>query len=50
MEMALILPKSDKGLVESIINKAIEETNEEIKLNVPLGCSMDFGIRYSDIH
>lgn len=49
-EMALILPKTDKDLVESIINKAIEETNEEIKLNVPLGCSMDFGIRYSDIH
>lgn len=49
-ECALVLPKSDRDLVESIINKAIEETNEEIKLNVPLGCSMDFGVRYSDIH
>lgn len=50
MEIALVLPKSHKEYVEKCINEAIEDTNREIQLNVPISCGIDFGMRYSDIH
>ena len=34
----------------TILEEAIHETNEELKLNVPLGISVDFGHSYADIH
>lgn len=33
-----------------LLEEAIAETNEELKLNVPLGISVDFGHSYADIH
>lgn len=32
------------------LNLAISQVNDMLKLNVPLGISMDFGLKYSDIH
>ena len=40
----------DKDKVENILKEAIKETNEEVKLNVPLGISIDFGDNYAQIH
>lgn len=42
-----------KGIEEQVktdLNACIEQTNRELKLNIKLGISMDFGHRYSDIH
>lgn len=36
--------------IRAVIAKAIEETNNEVKLNVPLGSSADFGQDYSQVH
>ena len=32
------------------LNESIIEVNRILKLNVPLGISVDFGKKYSDIH
>ena len=32
------------------IKKAIDLTNEELKLNIKVDCSVDFGKRYTDVH
>jgi hypothetical protein len=34
----------------ALLQEAIDETNERLKLNVPLGISVDFGHSYADIH
>lgn len=34
----------------ALLEAAIADTNEELKLNVPLGISVDFGHSYADIH
>lgn len=49
-EIGFSLKKEDKQIVEDKLNKAILETNEILKLNVPLGISIDFGDNYADCH
>lgn len=44
------LPKELKDFVEESLREAIKEVNDELKLNVPLGISIDFGHCYADIH
>ncbi len=36
--------------VELLLNQSIEETNEILKLNVPLGISIDIGVNYAESH
>ena len=36
--------------ITEILNDAIKKVNNEVKLNVPLGISMDFGKSYADCH
>lgn len=36
--------------VKVIVREAIKKTNEELKLNVVIGCSVDIGKRYTDVH
>jgi hypothetical protein len=43
-----LIGKEDE--VRAKLTKAIELTNEEVKLNVKLGISIDFGRTYADIH
>ena len=48
-----ILFRLKKGTEEEITNKlneSIKEVNAEVKLNVPLGISMDYGNSYADCH
>jgi hypothetical protein len=40
----------EQGIIRGKLQKAIEEVNKEIKLNVPLGISIDFGNSYADCH
>ena len=43
------LMNNEQG-VKNILLTAIQETNDELGLNVPLGISMDFGKTYADCH
>ena len=36
--------------IRSKVNEAMRLTNEELKLNVEISCSLDFGNCYSDVH
>lgn len=50
-ELVALIPKSvPEDEVRAIINKAMERVNEKLKLNVPIGCSMDFGKTYKEVH
>lgn len=39
-----------KGVTTKKINKAIAMVNEELKLNIQVGCSVDYGENYSETH
>ena len=49
-EHGFSLLKGEEEKCKAILQEAIEATNQEIKLNVPLGISIDFGNDYSQIH
>lgn len=49
-ELISVLKKSQKEEVELKLKEAIKETNEELKLNITLGISIDFGSNYAQIH
>lgn len=49
-EIAFSLLKEDKDICAAKLKEAIEAVNDKVKLNVPLGVSLDFGNRYSEIH
>lgn len=49
-EMAGCLKEHDKESFKEKVLDAIELTNNKLKLNVTIACSMDFGERYSDCH
>ena len=45
-----LLPNEDEELVRSELRKAIDKTNEELKLNVTLDIDIQFGMAYNNIH
>lgn len=49
-EILFRLKIEDKEGIKEKLNNAIQKVNEEVKLNVPLGISMDFGLNYADCH
>lgn len=49
-EILTYLRITDKDKVKKILYDSIEEINQEIKLNVPLGISVDFGESYAMVH
>jgi len=49
-EILFRLKKGTEAEVTEKLNEAIKEVNNEIKLNVPLGISMDYGNSYADCH
>jgi DNA polymerase I-like protein with 3'-5' exonuclease and polymerase domains len=44
-----LIPEKKKEL-ENYLNVCVEKANEKLKLNVPIGISMDFGTNYAEIH
>lgn len=49
-EIIIPLIAEDEQKVRKILKEAIDETNKELKLNVELGISIDFGVNYAEIH
>lgn len=44
------LLETEKELYTEKINKALENVNNELQLNVKIGCSIDFGTDYTECH
>lgn len=40
----------DKETTEQVMRTAISNVNDTLKLNVPLGIDVQFGLRYSEVH
>lgn len=49
-ECVLLIKIGQRKRLEAHINNAIKLTNEELKLNRDLGCSIQFGASYESIH
>ena len=49
-EVCFPLLKKDKELVKEKLNESIKAVNDELKLNVPLAVSMEFGLNYAETH
>jgi DNA polymerase I-like protein with 3'-5' exonuclease and polymerase domains len=49
-ELLLYCKKEYKNQVSDILNLSMKQTNEEIKLNVEIGISVDWGLNYADCH
>lgn len=49
-EIAFYLKETEQEIVRKKLLDSIEKVNKTVKLNVPLGISVDFGKKYSDIH
>lgn len=39
-----------QDVVTNMMNKAMEKVNNKLKLNVPIACSMDYGLNYKSVH
>ena len=49
-ELGFPFLKVEEAIIKDKLNKAIIETNNLLKLNVPLGISIDIGKNYADAH
>lgn len=49
-EFGLTVKMGFRPQCENLINDAMKKLNEELKLNRELGCAIQFGDRYSEIH
>ena len=49
-EILFYLNPEDKDKISKILLESMEVINKNIKLNVPLGCSIDFGKDYAEVH
>ena len=49
-EIGFTFLKTEQQQVKDKLNKAIAITNEVLKLNVPLGISIDIGNNYAESH
>ena len=39
-----------KGSVKALIEDSLEKVNDRFKLEIPFGCDVQFGTKYSQIH
>lgn len=49
-EVAFYLKKESRDISEKMVHDSMEEVNKELQLNVPIKVSVDFGVKYSEIH
>lgn len=49
-EIAIVVKKGNRERVEKHLRDAMQRTNDMLKLNRELDCSIDFGDSYADIH
>lgn len=50
MEILFSIPEGMEDTYKEKLESAIQTVNRKLKLNVPLGVSMLFGLNYSDVH
>ena len=50
MEILFYLKEGEEENISNILKESMEKVNKIVKLNVPLGCSIDFGKNYADVH
>ena len=44
------LKKGHREDMSKVLNTAMDRTNDELQLNIKLGCDIDFGETYAEIH
>lgn len=49
-EICLEVKLGYRAQATKLVKEAMQAVNNKLQLNVPIGCSVDFGHRYSDIH
>ncbi len=49
-EVIIELPLGNREAFEKVLKEAIQSVNDELQLNRDLGCSVDYGFTYADIH
>ena len=49
-EVIVLTEEGDEDKVENVMNMAIDNVNQELQLNVPLGIDVQFGKTYAEIH
>lgn len=49
-EVLFSIPEGMEDTYREKLESAIQTVNRKLKLNVPLGVSMLFGLNYSDVH
>jgi DNA polymerase I-like protein with 3'-5' exonuclease and polymerase domains len=50
MEILIPLKKEDKELVKNIVKQSMLKVNEELKLNITINISVEFGTNYAETH
>ena len=49
-ELLLVCKPDRKEFVEHSLKSAMEDTNQEVNLNVDIGISIDYGFNYAECH
>jgi len=49
-EVIALVPAGQEQAVNDTMKQAVQKVNEKLKLNVPLGCDVQFGQTYAEIH
>ena len=49
-EIAFSLKREEENRIRKTLLSCIEEVNKIVKLNIPLGISVDFGENYAAVH
>ena len=49
-EIIAIVEKGKEGETRQVMLKSAEALNRKVNLNVPLGCDVQFGVTYAEIH
>ena len=49
-EVIALVEKGKEQETQDVMKKAVQKVNDKLKLNVPLGCDVQFGQTYAEIH
>jgi hypothetical protein len=49
-EIIAVVPLGEEQKAQDIMKQAVSKVNDKLQLNVPLGCDVQFGNTYADIH
>ena len=49
-EVIALVERGKEQETQDVMKKAVQKVNDKLKLNVPLGCDVQFGQTYAEIH